>query len=617
MGPEKTIDGSGMTGDLHGTEATTMWTSTGVLPNWIQYQFDKVYKLHELKVWNSNGPVEPYIGFGAKQVTVETSLDGTTWKAVDNVPEFARGPGKPAYAANTTVNLGGAEAKFVKLTVTATWGGLNVTGLAEVRFTYVPLQARAPQPANGATGLGSDTVLSWRPGRAATSHQIFFGTDPNALTAGPTVAAHQYDPGPLDLGTTYYWQVNEVNTVSAVTYPGDIWRFSTTRYAVVDDFETYTDTDGSRIYQTWSDGFGTTNNGSQVGYVQAPFAEKTTVHGGTQSMPLTYDNTGAGKTSEATRMFDTAQDWTAGGVKSLSLWFYGDPANTGQLYAKINNTKIVYNGPAADLKRKQWQPWNIDLAAAGAGLNKVTKLAIGIEGANTTGKLYIDDIRLYPTAPVRLTPVEPARTGILAEYLWDNGATDSSGKGHNGTFLGNARALDSELLLDGTDDAVAIPQLGGATATHTQCTYSMWMYSDTKPASSAIIGGINFDNWSAGGIHCKLHTGRANAGINGLAGGDLNGTTIVDSGEWVHLALTVSDTMATVYLNGQAEASRSFAKPLTMILGKGCIGAWNTNGDIQRELKGRMNDVRIYNRAVSMEELLWLAGRREPVNQPF
>jgi hypothetical protein len=54
-----------------------------------------------------------------------------------------------------------------------------------------------------------------------------------------------------------------------------------------------------------------------------------------------------------------------------------------------------------------------------------------------------------------------------------------------------------------------------------------------------------------------------------------------------------------------------------MILGKGSIGAWNNNGDIQRELRGKMDDVRVYNRAVSPEEMLWLAGRRGPVHKPF
>jgi hypothetical protein len=60
----------------------------------------------------------------------------------------------------------------------------------------------------------------------------------------------------------------------------------------VDGMETYTDEDGNRIYQTWADGYGTTTNGSQAGYTESPFAEGTTVHSGSQSMPLSYDNTG-------------------------------------------------------------------------------------------------------------------------------------------------------------------------------------------------------------------------------------------------------------------------------------------------------------------------------------
>ena len=173
MGPEKTIDGSGLdASDLHGTDAITMWLSAGAQPNWIQYQFDKVYKLYELKVWNSNQSIETFIGFGAKKVTIEYSADGTTWTALDNVPEFAQAHRLGGYAANTTVNFGGVMAKYVKLTINSTWGGVSrITGLSEVRFSYVPVQARAPQPANAAAGVSVDTTLNWRPGREAASHQ--------------------------------------------------------------------------------------------------------------------------------------------------------------------------------------------------------------------------------------------------------------------------------------------------------------------------------------------------------------------------------------------------------------------------------------------------------------
>ncbi len=91
-GPENTINGSGLAGDLHGTDNTTMWLSTGTGTNWIQYQFDKLYKLNDLKVWNANQTLEPIIGFGARKVLIEYSADGMAWTALANVPEFARAP---------------------------------------------------------------------------------------------------------------------------------------------------------------------------------------------------------------------------------------------------------------------------------------------------------------------------------------------------------------------------------------------------------------------------------------------------------------------------------------------------------------------------------------------
>ena len=319
MGPEKTVDGSGMTGDLHGTESTTMWMSTGVLPNWFQYEFDAVYKLDKLLVWNSNQVIEAFIGFGAKDVTVEYSVDGATWTAPADVPQFVKRPGSTGYAANNTVNFGGAVAKYVKLTINKNWSAMATqTGLAEVRFFYVPVQALRPQPADGATGISINGDLNWRPGREATSHQVYFGTDSNALPAAQTVTDHSYTPGPMNLGTKYYWKVDEIGATG--TQAGNLWSFTTQAYAVVDDFEAYTD-DSNRIYDAWIDGLtDTAKGGSQVGYDAAPFAEKTILHGGKQSMPLSYDNTGT-TLSEAQLTLD--QDWTASGIKSLSLYFRG------------------------------------------------------------------------------------------------------------------------------------------------------------------------------------------------------------------------------------------------------------------------------------------------------
>jgi hypothetical protein len=145
-GPEKTVDGSGLDkSDGHSTAVKDMWWSLTVPPHWIQFEFDKVYGLHELWVWNSNQVAEPFLGFGAKSVRIEYSTDGMTWTPLASVPEFARAPGKPGYTANTIVSFAGIPAKFVKLTIEKNWGVAPQTGLSEVRFFCIQ-SAAVPKP---------------------------------------------------------------------------------------------------------------------------------------------------------------------------------------------------------------------------------------------------------------------------------------------------------------------------------------------------------------------------------------------------------------------------------------------------------------------------------------
>jgi hypothetical protein len=147
-GPSRTVDGSGLdTWDNHSTEILDMWQSMFVPPpHWIQYEFDKVYTLHELWVWNSNQTVEPLAGFGAKAVQIEYSTDGTAWTPLANVPEFAQAPGQSGYQPNTIVSFGGVSAKFVKLTIEAGWGTMPSVGLSEVRFFYIPDRSEPMKP---------------------------------------------------------------------------------------------------------------------------------------------------------------------------------------------------------------------------------------------------------------------------------------------------------------------------------------------------------------------------------------------------------------------------------------------------------------------------------------
>jgi hypothetical protein len=398
-----------------------MWLSDmdGPQPTWIQFELDEVYKLHEMWVWNSNSDLEMFIGFGCRDVTIEYSVDGIDYATLGTTHEFARAPGTPDYAHNTTVDLGGLQAKYVRLTPNSNWGDLLVQyGLSEVRFFSIPVSAREPSPDSGAVDVDVDATLSWRAGREAAEHNVYVSADEQAVIDGTapvtTVTETSHSPSSLELGATYYWRVDEVNAAETpTTWQGDIWSFSTRESLVVDDFESYNDIpageEGSKfIYETWSDGFAANpaTNGSAIGYLTGVSMEAEIVHGGNQSAPLLYDNSVA-SLSEVTvdpANLPIGRDWTVGAPETLVLWLHGNPANaiTEQMYVNINGVKVDYDGEAADIAKPIWKQWNIDLAASGVDLSNVTQLGIGLERAGAfggSGTVLIDDIELYRVAP--------------------------------------------------------------------------------------------------------------------------------------------------------------------------------------------------------------------------
>jgi hypothetical protein len=406
--PNNTVNGSGMSGannELTDSTGKNMWVTPkgingGKLPQWIKYEFDRVYKLDQMWVWNYNISTEDESGIGAKDVTIEYSVDGNNWAPLGNY-QFADGTCLDNYAHNTEVGFKGASAKFVRLTVTSSWISTNQAGLSEVRFFYIPVLAREPKPANNSTNVAPTTPLSWRTGREAVQHQVYLGADPNALTLAGTSATTTFSPTNLVVATKYYWRVDEVNSAETPTlWAGDVWSFTTPDSLAIDDMESYTDVKGQAIFNIWTDGYNTGTNGALVGY-DPPTAcmEKAIIHGGKQAMPFRYGQTSA-SVSEAKLAFTTPQDWTRNGVTTLTLFMYGNPTNAaGSLYFKINDVQVATYANSSTVTIPYWVPWNIPLASiSGVNLKAVNSFTIGLTGGAGGGMLFIDDIGLYRTA---------------------------------------------------------------------------------------------------------------------------------------------------------------------------------------------------------------------------
>jgi len=271
-------------------------------------------------------------------------------------------------------------------------------------------------PSHGAVDVKQTQVLTWLASDNATSHQVYFGMDKDAVHGADTgspqykgsknLGSESYDPGKLEWNTAYYWRVDEVET-GGTTQKGIVWSFTTADFLIVDDFESYNDIDegqpgSNRIYLAWVDGYDDPTNGSQAGHLNPPFYEETIVHSGNKSLPLYYDNT-VGK-SEATLTLTYPRDWTEKGVDTLSIWFRGASANTLEtLYVALNGSAVVNHDNTDAAQIISWTEWNIDLARfadQGVNLANVNTITLGLRSVTGgTGMMYFDDIRLYAPAP--------------------------------------------------------------------------------------------------------------------------------------------------------------------------------------------------------------------------
>jgi len=159
---------------------------------------------------------------------------------VEDTPQANRGPRYVTTSGVTTLIIGkGGKDEGPS----AGWDGMiddvriyNIAlSDAEIYALGVPSVASAPSPADGATDVTQTPTLRWTAGDRALQHDVYFGTDEeavrNANMRSPEykdtkdLGSESYDPGKLDWNTTYYWRVDEYNTDATIS-EGRVWSFT-------------------------------------------------------------------------------------------------------------------------------------------------------------------------------------------------------------------------------------------------------------------------------------------------------------------------------------------------------------------------------------------------------
>jgi hypothetical protein len=259
-------------------------------------------------------------------------------------------------------------------------------------------------PANKATDVSIHPILSWVEASFATGRQVWFGTPGNLALVDPAPAGKTFDPGLLQPGTIYEWRVDVLGPKGLVV-TGFTWQFTTGQSLVVEDFEAYTG--DAQIATIWVDNI----PGAGFDYTFGGGGGTSTVAQGVQSLRLDYQNQFDPFLTEATRVFDTPQDWTVASVNMLSFTFRGKKDNVEQsLYLRVEDatgkqTTIIHPATYA-VQSETWRSWDIALSEfskAGVDLKTIKKLTMGVGNGKDSGQakatndadtIYIDNVRL-------------------------------------------------------------------------------------------------------------------------------------------------------------------------------------------------------------------------------
>jgi hypothetical protein len=266
--------------------------------------------------------------------------------------------------------------------------------------------------------------------------------------------------------------------------------------------------------------------------------------------------------------------------------------------------------------------YNVKRATTNGGPYSI--VASPVSNACTDGSLTNETIYYYVVSAlnqagessnslqVSATPNASAPTGMVARLTFDDGtASDSSGYGNHGTLVNGATIVDEPqhgkvLSLNGTDGYV---DLGNGPSLNLsddgQATITAWVKVAVSHNHNTILSKGEWKD--AYSLVIKGDTTPANLLWTG-------NDTSVFSGDpvplniWTHVAVTINGDLTSFYLNGQLSGAtnQDRGNPIDNPAVDVCIGREQYAGSLPAGrwfFNGKLDDVRIYQRALSQAEI--------------
>ncbi len=182
-------------------------------------------------------------------------------------------------------------------------------------------------------------------------------------------------------------------------------------------------------------------------------------------------------------------------------------------------------------------------------------------------------------------------TGVLANFVNQNGAIGTSGVSRNGGLN-----YGVALSFDGTNDYVSLPS---GVYFNGDFTIECWVYPRNFANWARII---DFGN-GAGSDNVLLSYTYGTSGAPGfyVEGAQFEANQAINLNQWTHIAATLNGTTATIYINGVASGTSTFSTPPANITRNNCyIGKSNWGDPYANAI---FDELRIWNTAKTATEI--------------
>ena len=199
--------------------------------------------------------------------------------------------------------------------------------------------------------------------------------------------------------------------------------------------------------------------------------------------------------------------------------------------------------------------------------------------------------------------------GLVAYFSFDGNANDTGG--NTGTVSGATLTTDRKGVankaysFDGNDKITATDN--NLPTGNTPRTFSIWVYSNSQQSNTTPATLLSYGTPSSNTNHYSFVMWGNKLRLSNWSGApDIDYTYSHPVNQWFHLVIKLDESnVVKIYVNGALQHTSSV------------IETWNTvkNGQLifgENLVQGRLDEIRIYNRAITNDEVLQIYNAEKP-----